>query len=181
MYELVKDGQGTGRRQEQFHELAAHKGVWLPVVIEDKPPFNPAKAYLEKTTTTTETEVTDSFAVKKKTLVEVTQERRGYIFNEFTSRKPADNPELTLFSEQARLFKRNSNAPVKALKRRATKAGITPAAMRDKIIAESDGYETLLGDVRGQSDKLNSDIDTILASGDTPTQKITAILGVSWT
>lgn len=86
-----------------------------------------------------------------------------------------------LMAEQARLFKRKNTAVVRALRKRALRAGVTVDAMADRIIAKADVYEDAIAELTGQEDVLS---DAVAAAESHPTwtdaEKIDAIVAVVW-
>jgi len=169
--------------------LADHKGKWVPEVIEDEPTYNPDKHRIVSIRTVTEDAVTVSHTKQTKTVNEVAGEKLSQISSELDSQlmglpqvpSEIQKQTYTIFSEQARLHKRNGGAAVRLLKRRAGRSSITLAQLRDKILAKSNAYEDAIGDATGDSDARQEAVDAAVTdTGMTDAAKINAILAVTW-
>lgn len=66
------------------------------------------------------------------------------------------------------------------LQKRADKRGVSIGQVRSEILAKTDAMDDQIADLYGQSDLLNEQVDTIIASANTDAIKITNIIAVVW-
>lgn len=84
------------------------------------------------------------------------------------------------FAEGALTQGRNPGSASTILQARADKQGKTIAQIKDAVLAKSEPIDQQLGDLFGQSDILNDQVQVIVNGVTTDEQKIDAILLVEW-
>jgi len=85
-----------------------------------------------------------------------------------------------MMQEQARQFKLDNTAPVRALRKRATKLGVTVEKLSNRIIRRADKYEDKSGDIMGKLDAMEDAVKDILDSAGSNQGKITALKALDW-